>query len=606
MSGRRSCIQIGRGVVFITLGALCGCSGGGGSGSKATTGSGVAGGGSSSGGTAFQVVGFEPTDAPVSTVTELRIRFSRAVDLSTVTHGSGAGSDSLVVVEDVDETPGGRFDTLIGSVSFDQTGTVLTWIPPRSLQAEHEVRLVLTSDVSSVDGTPLATGATSSPLSLASAVKRSAFEGRCRPRRNPASPPANPNGGGNGGGGTPAPPPAPAPSAFTIVDSNPAFGATPDDPQSVTLRFSDPVSANSLVAFPRNGATVIVLQDRDTTQGGAHEVISVAMSLRNGRRDLQISFQEGLLDGLPVVVILTDRVTSQGGVTLTSGGVSGSLTATRAFPNQAFETRFTPDIQAASPPPPPPPPPVATPAPPSAVPNPAAFTLQTGTDPWFIDFEQRGSQFTADMDAHGLLSGSNTVDDLLRRRVMHGVLSTCSLKFRRAVDGSAVTGRSFGISFTPTRPSGTPGRSFSRMAVGGSSGSSALGVARLDPGNRRREDNSGSSLGVFSRFIRGRSSTLRTSVRSSEVRFVDGSYQLGDGSASDDARFRSIRTVIADWSQAVGTVTAHEVGHSVGLGHDDTRRNIMNSAASSVMLSDPDSTFTSSHLSSLSSNLGVQ
>lgn len=245
----------------------------------------------------------------------------------------------------------------------------------------------------------------------------------------------------------------------------------------------------------------------------------------------------------------------------------------------------------------------------SDLPRPERFRLRAGADPWHIDFRLRADLFNQDLAARGLRSGDPQVDRLAKERVIDELLSFLSQKYRLGAGGEAVPGSSFRISFTAEAPHGRPGRHYSREVVGGAhqDGSRTLGVSYVDPGNRRREDNDDiGELGIFSASIHGRSSRLRPGLVPSDLRYLDGTYQLGDGTRRNDQRFQRVRTTISDWAHALAVVTAHEVGHSVGLGHDEShRRGIMRAAINSSLLSDLDTRFSDSSARTLFDNLGT-
>ena len=246
----------------------------------------------------------------------------------------------------------------------------------------------------------------------------------------------------------------------------------------------------------------------------------------------------------------------------------------------------------------------------AALPDPSRFRPRAGSDVWHIDFRLRADLFAADLAAHGLASGDPETDRLMRERVMDELLAALSEKYRLGRDGGPTRGVSWKVSFTATAPSGRPGRDHSREAVGGSheDGSRTLGVSYLDPGNRRREDNDDlARLGIFSASIDGRDSTLRPGLSAADRRFLDGSYLLGDGSSSDDARFRRLRVVSSDWAHALAVVTAHEVGHSVGLDHDESERTgIMQAALSRSVLSSDTTRFAAASARTLDDSLEVE
>ncbi|MCA8923000.1 MAG: pre-peptidase C-terminal domain-containing protein [Planctomycetes bacterium] len=241
--------------------------------------------------------------------------------------------------------------------------------------------------------------------------------------------------------------------------------------------------------------------------------------------------------------------------------------------------------------------------------TPERFSERAGTDVWHIDFELRRDLFDADLERHGLRSGDGETDRLMRRRVIALVLSELGQKYGLDEHGDPVAGRSLRISFSSATPSGRVRRDHSREAVGGrhTDTTSTLGVSYLDPGNRRAEDNSAlGELGIFTQVIYGSSSRLSPRLSSGDRPYLDGSYALGDGSSSEDRRFRLVRDVSADWAHAIAVVTAHEVGHSVGLDHDESdRRGIMQSALSRYVLSDRRTAFGQATSRTLERNLGI-
>lgn len=247
---------------------------------------------------------------------------------------------------------------------------------------------------------------------------------------------------------------------------------------------------------------------------------------------------------------------------------------------------------------------------PAALPDPSRFQPRAGSDVWHIDFRLRADLFAQDLAARGLASGDPQTDRLMRERVMDDLLASLSEMYRLDPAGGPRAGVSWKISFSATPPSGRPGRDFSREAVGGAheDGARTLGVSYLDPGNRRREDNDDlGRLGIFSASIDGRDSTLRPALSASDRRFLDGSYLLGDGSSSDDARFRRLRVVSSDWAHALAVVTAHEVGHSVGLDHDESERTgIMQPALSRSLLSSDTTRFAPASATTLDDNLEIE
>ncbi|MDC3379027.1 pre-peptidase C-terminal domain-containing protein [Planctomycetota bacterium] len=245
-------------------------------------------------------------------------------------------------------------------------------------------------------------------------------------------------------------------------------------------------------------------------------------------------------------------------------------------------------------------------APPAPQFDPSTFVLHTGEDPWHIDFVTRRDLFEDDMRGHGLVSGDADTDRLARDRLIYLVLGHASEKYNREADGQPTPG-AWRISFVSDDPPGRPGRSYSREVVGGrdNDSRSTLGVSYLDPGNRRMEDNGRlGELGIYSEVIFGRNSVLSPALRASDRRYLDGTYRLGDG--GDDRRFRQVLDVIDDWAHALACIVSHEVGHSVGLNHDESDTlGIMQAQVGRWLLSNRRAHFSTVSADILDANLGV-
>ena len=81
---------------------------------------------------------------------------------------------------------------------------------------------------------------------------------------------------------------------------------------------------------------------------------------------------------------------------------------------------------------------------------------------------------------------------------------------------------------------------------------------------------------------------------------------LGSGSAAEDDRFNAINAVINDWGTAIGNVLAHEIGHAVGVDHENASRNIMIAVTNAQDMSNANLPFGPRSLQILTQNLGVQ
>jgi len=385
--------------------------------------------------------------------------------------------------------------------------------------------------------------------------------------------------------------------------------APADQVSELTLTLSRPVEPTTVVL----GTTLRVFRDVDRNPGGAFSEIQGAISFRDADSTIAFAPSQAFLPQREVRLVLTRDVATPDGTRLERGGASSPLTFSTTVPDGVFEGRFFPESPQTSGQAP------SSQAPSSQAPSsqtpvgqppvgltPGSFQVQQGTDKWRLDFEKRRAEFSLDLDRRGLRSGDAATDRLVKERVVARVLSVVSQKYRRTADGKAIAGRSWKISFTSANPGGQVKRDYSRIAVGGKSSRSAriLGEARFDRDNRNKEDNSG-RFGVFSRVIYGVRSDLRPAMRGADKRYVDGTYRLGSGGGAADARFQQIRAALDDWGHAVGAVTTHEVGHSVGLLHYNTDPiGIMRSAAPHPLLSDTNSHFATEARGVLNRNLG--
>lgn len=417
-------------------------------------------------------------------------------------------------------------------------------------------------------------------------------------------------GGGGGGGGSGA---AAATSASTFVVSNMSPTQAPAASTAVlTLTFSRPVD----LATVTPGTTLRAIEDTDQNPGGTFAPLAGTVSAIDPTGAvLAFTPQRPFRDGREVRLIVTSAVLDRGGAPLERGATGASLSFLGTIPDAVFEGRFLPSNAPAPAPvtptpvmPAPTPVTPGTPTPPGV--RPAVFQPEANTDVWHLDFALRSADFAEDLRRHGLGgSGDATTDQLARDLVMGQALSWCSQKYLRTSDGKKVVGQSWRVSFTATRPAGsTVAQDHSREAVGGRHAQSTaiLGASLFDSGNQRHEDNSrAGSLGIFSRQINGSRSTLSPALVAADRRYLDGSYVLGAGTQAEDDRLQAILRAAGDWGHALGAVLAHEVGHSVGLNHDDTDAiGIMTTATGATLLSNRSSRMSATSAAVLTRNLG--
>lgn len=426
--------------------------------------------------------------------------------------------------------------------------------------------------------------------------------------------PTPPPSSGQTSGGSSAPPPPP----LAVVRSLPTHNSTVSGGNRIEFVLNRDVVASSVRfdgSAPNRGTLRVFV---GSSQSGQFRVFPG----RVGAADNRIAYQsdDAFPAGADVIVALSNGIRGEAGGRLTTGSVSGNLSLRGSQPDIVFQVGFS--IAAppssggtrSSPPPSSSTPPSSGSTPPSGgttTGSPedltAIFRPYSDTDIWHIDFDVF-RRFAQDLANHGLASGNATVDRWARYLVIQRALSVTSQHYLRNANGSAAAGQAFRISVVSNQPPGRVRRDYSRQAVGGNPRQrGVLGVAAFDPGNRRREDNARpGDLGVFSNVISGRRSVLRNRLRSSDLPFVDGSYELGDGSATQDRRFRDVRTAINDYGRSIALIVAHEVGHSLGLDHvGGSSLNIMAPSASSQMMSSTDTRFGNTSRNRLSRNVGV-
>ncbi len=535
---------------------------------------------------ALAVTAFAPSSGPAATTGALTIAFSKAVEPSSLVEGT-----TWIAAEDDDTNPGGNFHVMKGGLDVDAAGLNATFTPVGSFKPGQEVRFILTSGVTAVGGGALEAGSAGSALSFTAVFADQVFEGRFQPTAggvNAAPSPGLVNGAIPGPTQAPSSP-APGPSvagAFEVVRTTPSANAVEPVPTTIYIEFSSPVDKSTLTGG--SGGSLAVLQATATSTTMSFPKFGIRWE--NGDTRLAIVPQPLFTPGKDIFVLLGSGLKDVNGKALTKGAVSSAITKKTWLQGLVYELKFTPTN-------------VPTPA---MGGDPSVFQLEPNTDPWFIDFDLRAAQFASDMQKHGLLSNDATTDSLAKSRIMASLLGTLSMKYGRTFDGKGQPG-AWKISFTTQRPSGTPGKDFSREAVGGLPPSSGtLGISNMDTGNRYKDDNSKSGSGIFSAVIFGVDSKLDPFLSASDRKYLEGSDTLGSGTATEDARMVRIHSVIDDWARAMGSVTSHECGHSVGLSHVDQQLSIMDSASTNTQLSEPRTYFYPTSAQLLDQNLGKQ
>jgi hypothetical protein len=195
---------------------------------------------------------------------------------------------------------------------------------------------------------------------------------------------------------------------------------------------------------------------------------------------------------------------------------------------------------------------------------------------WLI--ETNWASFRTDLASEGLQTATASdpvnkyVEDWITAYICQGV----NIHFGRNGDGTKISSSSINATFICVAPAtGTAGgngaNDYSRMCIGGtsSSGGGVLGTAWFDGGNpcgNSSEDDclgapyggSGSTLGVFTASFGAPGSFPSPALSQADQKYFDGSVTTG-------ARYTAIHSYLLNWAYRIAYVTAHEIGHSVGL-----------------------------------------
>ncbi len=223
-----------------------------------------------------------------------------------------------------------------------------------------------------------------------------------------------------------------------------------------------------------------------------------------------------------------------------------------------------------------------------------------------LDRDDNGrGDFEDDMLRLGLATGGDPLgtNAYVRDLARDAILAHANQLFGRGPDGAPIDSDSVGVRFTHAAPAGLP---HMQMALGGfdpqgsrgraygSATSGVLGRAYYDLRNANINDrNIGTSpgLGVFpaemflyqadlhqqlypsfvtmfaQRFLSLCPDMGGTPVGSNPVdaQVFQSSFDLANATSAQLARRNAVLRAVEDWGKAIGTVLAHETGHSVGL-----------------------------------------
>lgn len=208
--------------------------------------------------------------------------------------------------------------------------------------------------------------------------------------------------------------------------------------------------------------------------------------------------------------------------------------------------------------------------------KPAHFRAEPGTKLVWVTFGDERSRpartIEKDLAELGLATRGyeGTLDFRVREELLARVLAKLNRLFLKNEDGTGVPGVSFAVSFVAERPKDAKPSDLLTVVVAGDDEQAG---GRAFPGEGRAE--------VYASFLRRtifQRDALHPPVDRADLRLLE-SAQAFRGVALEHLRADQIRCLVDGYAGAMALTGAHEIGHLLGLGHDEQDpRSIMNVA----------------------------
>ena len=232
------------------------------------------------------------------------------------------------------------------------------------------------------------------------------------------------------------------------------------------------------------------------------------------------------------------------------------------------------------------------------------------TDVWWIESDVKRGSHAYSTDLHKSLVdigfwpaattgvASNDFERLIEMLVRVQILREVNLIYLREADGSKGTvGLDISFPFdepdTTTYTAPNPGNTlagsstrYSVMEFADAVGQPAgvLGVAFVDANNDRHENDGGDGLGVLTDRVTGSFSNRQGTRLIDDDPLTAADVPILEALLYEEpmsgARYDEIKTLLEYWSRAMAIVTAHEVGHSLGLEHNGQSGTLLNDSVS--------------------------